>query len=168
MSNVYFISDLHLGHKNIMKFAGSHREGVDSEDHDRILFENWHSRVNKRDLVFVLGDVAFNEDKLTWFSTWSGRKQLVRGNHDEFDKQLYYSVFEQVYGIISYKGFWLSHCPIHPCEIRNRKANIHGHVHQNSVLLDNGELDVRYWNSCVEAVQGVPRTLIELEERYAI
>jgi calcineurin-like phosphoesterase family protein len=44
----------------------------------------------------------------------------------------------------SYKSFWLSHCPIHPQELRNRKANIHGHLH-GSVLNDP-----RYFDVCPE------------------
>ena len=78
MANVWFTSDLHLGHKNIHKF----RTDFESEEHHRaIIKENYHSVVTKRDKVFFLGDLAFQE-ALEDVSTWvAERKVLILGNH---------------------------------------------------------------------------------------
>ena len=48
----------------------------------------------------------------------------------------------------SYKSLWLSHAPIHPQEMRNRAGNVHGHLHEERVLLDSetGETDPEYFN----------------------
>jgi calcineurin-like phosphoesterase family protein len=44
MTNVWFTSDLHFGHKNIQKF----RLEVESSEHnDQRIILDWHSNVNK-------------------------------------------------------------------------------------------------------------------------
>lgn len=57
-------------------------------------------------------------------------------------------MFDSIHSMVNYKGFWLTHAPIHPCELRG-KRNIHGHVHDNSVKRGMG-LDERYINACLE------------------
>lgn len=155
MTNVWFTSDLHFGHKNIHKF----REDVYSEEGNRAkIITHWNKLVNKRDDVYVLGDAAFSMDTLQEFSSLPGRKFLVRGNHDEFADVAYYPHFENIYGLKRYKEFWLSHAPIHPAELRG-KVNLHGHVHYESIP------DVRYFNMCVENLWklGYP-SLISLDQ----
>ncbi len=133
MSTVYFISDLHFGHRNILNFAGTLREGTNSREHDEALIVKWNSLVNKRDKVFVLGDVIFPPADLSLMDEMNGRKVLIRGNHDDrFKTERYLEYFEEVYGILNYKGYWLTHAPIHPFELRGKK-NIHGHVHHTHI-----------------------------------
>lgn len=66
MSEVYFIGDLHAGHKNICKF----RQGFESEEHH---FEHmkkvYHDVVTKRDRVFFMGDTAFTKERLLDIAT---------------------------------------------------------------------------------------------------
>ena len=52
--------------------------------------------------------------------------------------------------MVKYKGFILSHCPIHESEIRRFTKNIHGHVHENSLE------DERYINVSCEVVNFSP------------
>lgn len=164
-SNKYVISDLHLGHKNILKYSGPLRGGTTSEEHDAWIIEQWNSVVRKSDLVYLLGDVAFNEEALKKVGRLKGQKLLVRGNHDVLSTNKYMPYFTNVHGLYSHRGvFWLSHAPIHPAELRGR-FNIHGHVHQNSILLDN-EPDPRYINACVEMSYGIPQSLDELFEKH--
>jgi calcineurin-like phosphoesterase family protein len=157
MSNVYFISDLHFNHKNILNFAGDYREGSSSEEHDHILIAKWNTLINKKDLVYVLGDIVMGKpDNLDILSELNGRKILIRGNHDDrFSTKEYLEHFEEVYGILKYKGYWLTHCPMHPAELRGKK-NIHGHVHHNTIRDYHHEPDKRYINVCVEACNGFP------------
>ena len=91
----------------------------------------------------MLGDAAFTMEAIDLFKDLPGRKFLVRGNHDLCDTAAYLKVFAEVYGLLKYKKFWLSHAPIHPDELRG-KVNLHGHVHYSSVP------DGRYFNCCVE------------------
>ena len=151
MSQVRFISDLHLGHKAIHIFSGKERGGVTSvEEHDEYIVKQWNSVVSKNDLVYILGDVCFDEDKLPLLKKMKGNKHLILGNHDKLTLDKYKPYFNKIHGFMKYKGAaWLSHSPIHPQELRD-KWNIHGHVHQKSVP------DYRYINVCVEALNGQP------------
>lgn len=169
MSDVYVISDLHLGHKNILKFAGTFRYGSTVDEHDDWLVEQWNSVVTKRDWVWVLGDVAFNKDALHLMQMMRGNKRLILGNHDMFPLGLYNKYFVSIHGLVSKsvngRRAWLSHAPIHQDELRGCK-NIHGHVHMNYIVKQNDDYkyarDDRYVNACVEASYGVPRKLTDL------
>jgi len=146
---VWFISDPHLGHKNIPKY----RPWVSSvEDNTNKIVNLWHTTVRKNDMVYVLGDAAFDDQSLEMLGNLKGRKILIKGNHDDFvSTKLQSQVFEEIHGIIKYKAMWLSHAPIHPAELRG-KCNAHGHVHAKSVRTWYGSLDKRYHNTCVDVI----------------
>lgn len=149
MSRVFFISDLHLGHKSICKFAGKERGGVTTVDeHDAWIVQQWNSTVTKRDLVWVLGDVCFDRSKLPLLKAMNGAKHLILGNHDEFPLKEYEKYFNKIHGFMKYKGVWLSHAPI---AVLRGKYNVHGHMHHNS--MDNP----MYINVSVEQSNGVPQ-----------
>lgn len=157
---IFFISDLHLGHKGILNFSPN-RAGTTIDQHDAILEERYRSVVKPRDVVWFLGDVAFTVEKLRSIKFWPGRKNLIRGNHDKFPFSEYTKIFSDIHGIVKRKGYWLSHCPIHPDELRGCK-NIHGHIHNN--VLD----DPRYISVCVESTGGFPIRLSEIADgRYS-
>ncbi len=158
--STFFISDLHFGHKNILNFAPNFRKGPTYQDHDEWLIQNWNSVVSKRDLVWVLGDVAMDLACLSYMDRLKGSKRLVLGNHDYPNMAQYNPYFTEIWGMARYKEFWLTHCPIHPAEFRKKKYNIHGHVHQNSIN------DPRYINVCVEAVFGTPVELSVLRKVF--
>ena len=74
MANVWFTSDLHLGHKNIHNF----RTQFESELHHReVIKENYHKVVTKRDKVYFLGDVAFTQETLEDVGTWVAEKKVL-------------------------------------------------------------------------------------------
>ena len=52
----YYISDLHIGHKNCIIFDNRPFSTLE-EMHDTIV-ENWNSVVKKDDEVYILGDYA--------------------------------------------------------------------------------------------------------------
>lgn len=154
MSRVFFISDLHLGHSRILEFGGKFRDGDDVNEHDHTLIVKHNATVTKRDLIYILGDVCMHKD-ISILGELNGRKILVRGNHDQHPASEYLKYFEDIRGICRYKQHWISHCPIHPAELRG-KDNIHGHVHGSSIRNGYGEYDKRYINVCVEAINGFP------------
>lgn len=135
MSKVYFTSDWHLDHKNIPKY----REEFKTTEENNIHFINEFNRiVKKNDIVFFLGDIAFEESSLELLKKLRHcrKKILFLGNHDYVSTDKLLEVFDEVRGFMSYKNFWISHCPIHPQELRNRRGNIHGHLHTQ--VLDDG------------------------------
>lgn len=154
MSRVFFLSDLHFHHKNILHFSGPLRDGDTVLEHDHILVTRWNSTVRKRDIVYVLGDVIMSHD-MAILEELHGQKILCRGNHDQYPLQEYLKYFTDVRGIFKYKGFWCSHAPIHPAELRGCH-NIHGHVHGNSIRDAYGDRDKRYINVCCEVNLGNP------------
>ena len=155
-AKVYFISDLHLGHDNILLFERDYREGEDIEEHDQWLIDSWNSIVTAKDIVYVLGDVAWTRAGLNKLKQLKGNKNLIMGNHDKYFVDEYMAQgFRVRPGVMKYKEFWLSHAPIHPAELRGLK-NIHGHVHENT--LD----DPRYINVCVEPLDGTPMYLEDI------
>ena len=78
----YFISDMHIGHDNVLRF--DNRPFADVEEMNRKLMENWNARVNANDTVYILGDFIWGKEE-NWPSiveALSGNKVLIRGNHD--------------------------------------------------------------------------------------
>lgn len=149
-AKVFFISDLHLGHHKIIEFAKGYRVTSTLEAHDDWIVHTWNSIVTKRDVVYVLGDVAFSRAGLQRVKELKGVKKFIPGNHDNFKLQEYEQVGLKFEGaLVRYKEFWLSHAPIHPEELRG-KRNIHGHVHHKTLG------DDRYINVSVENVKGKP------------
>lgn len=154
MSRLFLTSDMHLGHKNILKF----REGFKSqEEHDETLFENLASSVNKRDSIIFLGDIAF---ELEWLAKIAGikcaKKTLILGNHDTergiTTRQLSLA-YDSVESLYSKRNVYFSHCPIHESQFRGRSHNIHGHLHDDIIHKAGAMLmvpDSRYINVCVE------------------
>ena len=140
---VYFSSDFHFGHKAIIKY----RTNFSSiEEHDNHILERM-SKLTKRDDLFILGDFLFDCDKFEWYlkeiSKMPLKIKLVLGNHDSlklYTQDIAKNIELQL-PLFSYKSMWISHCPIHPDEMRNRVANIHGHLH-NAVLDDDRYFDV--------------------------
>ena len=156
MSNIFFIGDLHFGHRNIYKF----RPELDletEEEHREFIISKWNSIIRKRDTVWVLGDACFAQEFTPDLDRLNGLKNLVAGNHDFNPVELRHH-FNRVEGLTKYKGFWLSHAPIHPEELRN-KVNIHGHVH--SATLN----DPRYINVSCENINYEPVSLETLRLR---
>ena len=119
--NIRFISDLHFNHKNIHKYSGDLRGKVSSvEEHDKWIINQWNSVVKPNDLIWVLGDVSFTKEGIKLVKKLRGNKHLILGNHDTFALDLYLEVFNKVHGFLRYKGFWLSHSPMHENQLRAR------------------------------------------------
>jgi len=135
----YFISDLHFGHKNILKF--DNRPFLNIEQHDKAIIENWNNVVGENDDVYVLGDISWYdaEQTIQIFKQLKGRIHLIKGNHDGKllrNKELH-NLFVEV---VDYKelkidkqtSVVLCHYPI-PCFKNHYYGWIHlyGHVHNS-------------------------------------
>jgi len=80
---IYFTSDLHFGHDNIIKY--SNRPFRDVHEMNRQITLNWNSVVGKNDTIYCIGDFAFGKGKNKpheYFKKLNGKKHLIRGNHD--------------------------------------------------------------------------------------
>jgi calcineurin-like phosphoesterase family protein len=132
MSVVRFIGCLHLGHTNIAK----HRGWDNAEEQDEYLIQEWNQVVAKRDLTYIVGDITM-EKSLDYYKLdqLAGRKIVVLGNHDRYqDVKKLLDYVDGVAGAVDYKGFILTHVPIHPNEAQFYRGNIHAHIHHLNEL----------------------------------
>lgn len=89
MGNVWFTSDTHWGHANIIKY--DKRPFASIEEHDEALIANWNRVVGKGDMVYHLGDVLWHtkSEKLDYIlNALHGTLILIKGNHDKSNKHL--------------------------------------------------------------------------------
>lgn len=146
MYNIFFTSDMHFGHQNMIKFIdydGNRVRPFDTwEEADELMIENWNKVVKPEDKVYVLGDVCFNRnygDKI--MPRLLGKKCLIRGNHDLFKLDWYAKWFYDVRGVYNFENFLMTHIPIHSDSKARFKMNIHGHLHRGLVYLHkNGQM----------------------------
>ena len=71
LGRVFFTSDHHFGHNNIIKY--SKRPFANVVEMDKALIENWNDVVGKNDTVFHLGDVTFKADARSYFAQLNGK-----------------------------------------------------------------------------------------------
>lgn len=78
----YYISDLHFGHGNIIKF--DQRPFATVEEMTHVLIRNWNSTVTNQDTVYILGDFCWGKepDWIGILDKLNVNKVLIRGNHD--------------------------------------------------------------------------------------
>jgi len=86
---IYFISDTHFNHKNILEYE--HRPFSSIEEHDNLIINNWNQVVKPDDTVFHLGDFCFgdNEQAKEYFLRLNGHIYLIynRFHHDRHWKK---------------------------------------------------------------------------------
>jgi calcineurin-like phosphoesterase family protein len=167
MVNVFVISDLHLGHSNILKFMHNDkplRPFQDLNEMHTTIMDNWKRVVAPQDKVYVLGDVAFKLEAMHMFDYLPGHKRLVLGNHDKFDIGVYAKYFEKIFGVTQINGVWLTHVPMHECSAgQDRvKKNIHGHLHANKIARADGSPHPKYFNASVECINYTPISIEEV------
>ena len=85
---IFYIADMHFGHKNILKY--DKRPFADTEQMDEEIIRRWNERVCDDDTVYVLGDAFFKgeERSIEIMKRLNGHKRLIRGNHDRNNGKL--------------------------------------------------------------------------------
>ncbi|STZ64268.1 Predicted phosphoesterase or phosphohydrolase [Moraxella lacunata] len=88
---IYFTSDLHFHHQNIIKFCPTFRQNFgDSQTMNKELIALWNETVKPDDIVYNLGDVSFshhlNEIEVV-LKELNGKHHLILGNHDNLIAQ---------------------------------------------------------------------------------
>jgi calcineurin-like phosphoesterase family protein len=79
---LFFTSDIHFGHANIIKYCN--RPFADADEMDQEIILRWNETVAPEDHVIILGDLAMGKiaDSLPLVSMLNGEKDLLPGNHD--------------------------------------------------------------------------------------
>ena len=116
---IYFISDTHFCHKNIIK--GCNRPFENVTQMNDAMIANWNRVVGSADEVYMLGDFCYKgtiEQTHEILDLLNGKKHLIIGNHDlylkkqDFNKSAFTSISH--YHELSYLDarFILFHYPI--------------------------------------------------------
>jgi len=132
---VFFISDLHFGHKSLCNGL----RHMTSEESDELIINNWNKTVSKRDVVYILGDIGMEDPRKVkeYMQRLNGIKYVVGGNHDT--RRVCKALSEigiPVMGCVEYKGYICTHIPIMASETHFFKGNIHGHIHLKGKIDD--------------------------------
>lgn len=140
MSKIFFTSDLHLGHKNILKL--SNRPFGEIEHHDDTLINNYNKIVSNDDTCYILGDICWNQSYESYrslFNRLNGKKIIIMGNHD--NKQnllkckkegLILDLHESKTLQINKDRVYLSHFPMREWSGFYKNAyHLYGHCHGN-------------------------------------
>lgn len=165
----YYISDLHFGHENILKFERTEFPSIQA--HDDYIVYMINSIVKETDELMILGDVG-NLDQVSRIKC---RKYLLLGNHDTANMKKYLAYFAEVYTRPYYlkDNILLSHIP-HP--VTEDVLNVHGHLHgsrlasRNHLNLSAHIIGYRPLNeeSLYQIAAALPKKQIRfLEEWYA-
>lgn len=152
---IYFISDLHIGDKNLIKNFRTRFSSV--AEHNEYIVKRWNETVQKDDIVYVLGDIGSDKTLVKeTFSKLRGKKIFVAGNHDKFSKKYYSEIFDETYYTPIYysKRILLSH---YPRMVEQGVINVHGHIHE--ILLDSKQ----HINVSCEVIDYTPIRITKIE-----
>lgn len=80
---IWVTADLHLCHRNILKYCNRPFDNI--YQHDEVLITNWNSVVKNEDHVYCLGDFGLGSPKrlASLAEKLHGKIYLIKGNHDK-------------------------------------------------------------------------------------
>jgi len=130
----YFTSDLHFGHRNVIRYCNRPFDTVAEMNAE--IIENWNNVVTDKDRVFVVGDVALcrTEEAKGYITQLNGHKICIRGNHDGHEKHMLKVGFDEFHYSLDYEMpdgriALLNHYPIPRDLFSEYDLLIHGHIH---------------------------------------
>lgn len=170
--NIWVTSDLHFGHKNIIKYEN--RPFKDIEEMDKAIIELWNKTVKKDDKVYILGDFSWYKGKKTNEILYklNGSKSLIIGNHDKnflqdknFDKYLFKEICYYKEIKVNKKKIVMFHYPIIDWNGKfEGSIHLYGHVHTiistDTEYMDN--ISNKY--KCINVGIDVHKRLLNVEE----
>lgn len=134
---IWFTSDLHLGHENVLEFMNRPWERI--EDMNRALIANINAKVRRDDELYILGDFSF---KIPAVEAAELRKKIfcknvhiVPGNHDKdwMHKDVQGTfIVEPPITVLKVDGqkYVLSHYPMMDWQsMAHGSIHLHGHIH---------------------------------------
>lgn len=158
---IWFWSDLHLGHENMYRFTNydgtpcrpwNPEQMYEAEEY---MIQEYNKLVKPEDTVYNLGDVGSRTDRISYFMDRlvKSRRILLMGNHDnKIGAKFLGKYFNEIRGCYNLENYLMTHIPVCSGSKGRFKRNIHGHTHWNIITMDNnGKIpDPWYKNVCVE------------------
>lgn len=154
--DIYFTSDLHLGHKNIIEY--SKRPFSSVEEMNEAIIERWTKTVKPGDQIYFLGDFALCKEDIAipMLKRLTGQKFIVFGNHDKYLRKskifLEYWAWAKDHAEIKIgdQKIVLNHYAFRTWNQMHRGSyNFHGHSHGSLPELDylrQCDVGVDCWN----------------------
>ena len=157
--DIWFTSDLHLGHKNIVRGLSRWKEGYRDfdtlEEYNQTIIDNVNNVVKQGDVLYSLGDFSMGND----YDMVDYRKAInvrtihhILGNHDKAlrknkvlknhhkgfinARNLFTSVDEYLEKKIHGTNFVLFHYPIASFHHGSTGIHCHGHLHLNDTIFN--------------------------------
>lgn len=172
---IYFTSDTHFGHKNIINLCDrpfrNEMGEPDIELMNATLINNWNKVITPEDEVYFMGDFAFMGKNRTQdvLDKLVGKIYFIWGNHD--DRKIINSVRDRFVWIKDYHELWhnhidgnkyhfvLFHYPIQSWD-RMFHGSIHLHGHQHRV--DQSDRTNKILDIGVDGHDFKPWSIVEL------
>ena len=179
--NLFFTSDMHFSHTNVIKYAKRPFKNADEMNEEMI--KRWNAVVTKQDIVYIIGDVAFERDhnKLVWLlSRLNGEKHLIEGNHDDKMHASVKKCFQSISPLreirvadadneFGWQYITLCHYPMLSWNKAHYGSwNLFGHEHGNFAHLENNQqLDVGVdcWDYTPASYSQIKEKLKTLQKR---
>lgn len=163
---VFFTSDLHLGHANIIRLCNRPFSSV--KEMDETIIKNWNRTVGKNDTVYVLGDFTMLKNSQSandYIENLNGKIFFLKGNHDHWMKNYDFSNNNRIFNLGSYheeslsqRKFILCHYPFLEWNHFYRGSyHLHGHQHNSKEYNeDNIKNNIRRYDVGVDANNFTP------------
>ena len=151
--NVWFASDFHYSHKNIVKKLSNWdnlntcRDFDSIEDMDNTIIKNLNDKIGMQDYLFILGDLSFSVSGVQEFVKRLNCKNLylLYGNHDKpirTNKHLqghFRGISDVGMVIVDNQRIFMSHYAhrVWPHSHQLNTYHLYGHSHGNLPELDN-------------------------------
>lgn len=166
---IYFTSDTHFSHENII--SHQNRPFKDVDEMNEYMIEQWNS-LPKGARIYHLGDFSLGSKVRTRqiLEKLKGQKYLIRGNHDyaaEHCRDHFIWIKDYAYIAIRKYKFNLCHYPFRTWRNAYRGAiNLHGHTHGMMKDIYSRQLDmsVERWNYRPVSIQEVVRAINSKEK----
>lgn len=131
-NKIFVTSDWHFNHPGILHMERTRFTSI--EEHNEFIISRYNKTVGEDDVCYVLGDVGFAplEELKPIIRSLHGKKILIKGNHDRFNKgQALDLGFAEYYDHPVYYNskIILSHEPVREAFNNPYVVNIHGHLH---------------------------------------
>ena len=92
----YFTSDTHFGDKRLNLFQRD-LHFKSSEEFDNNIIKMWNETVEDEDVIYLLGDIVHDIEKVDILHQLKGHKILIIGNYDEKHTDVLKNYFDEIY-----------------------------------------------------------------------